>query len=437
MAIKEKLTASVLNKYSKEPPSEDVYDTDLKGFHIRAGKKGLTFRIFYRNLTGQQKVFTIGSYGVFTAATAREEAKKVLALVAQGRDPRFEIEQAKKQKQLQDQQTLRAYLEGPYSVYQSRKKSGDHTIGILNKHFSEWFDRPLNSLNQADVEYWQSKLESQGKAFPTIKRTYGALQTLLNHAAEKAVIDTNPIKAVKLDEPAMSEEALISAGTARRYLEESEISSLFEGIEQYQTLKRDQRANSREHGKDYLPDLSNVAYVDHVKPFILTMFYTGFRPGDLFGLRWEHINLKFKTITKTIEKTAHHQPEPRTFPIGEAPVAVLNSWWEQCGKPKSGYVFPGKTGDRMSKTAMQKPWAKVRMFGKLPEDLDLYTLRHNFASQLIMNGADLLTVSKLMAHKDIQTTIEHYGHLKSDHARDFVNSFCSKYSVPNASKECA
>ena len=68
----------------------------------------------------------------------------------------------------------------------------------------------------------------------------------------------------------------------------------------------------------------------------------------------------------------------------------------------------------------------MRKFAELPSDLVLYTLRHNFASQLVMAGADLLAVSKLMAHSDIQTTIQHYAHLRPDHTRDIVEAFAQQ-----------
>ena len=215
----------------------------------------------------------------------------------------------------------------------------------------------------------------------------------------------------------------------RRYLESEEVDALFAGLEAYQEEKRTQRRNSRAHGKAYLPDLEGVHYVDHVAPWMLTMFYTGFRPGDLFGLRWEHVNLDFRTIRKVIEKTAHHHPDPMTFPLSTAVVKVLRSWHGQQGQPKTGLVFPSpRNGKRMSQTAMQKPWAAVRKLGGLPDDLLLYSLRHNFASQLVMAGVDLLTVSKLMAHSDIQTTIKYYAHLRPDHSRDAVEVFANYFN---------
>ncbi len=156
----------------------------------------------------------------------------------------------------------------------------------------------------------------------------------------------------------------------RRYLEAEEVLALFAGLEAYQEAKREQRRGSRAHGKAYLPDLDGVAYVDHVTPWILTMYYTGFRPGDLFGLRWDHVNLAFRTVRKTIEKTAHHREEPQTFPLSTEVVDVPKAWHQQQGKPTTGLVFPSpRNGKRMSATAMQKPWATVRKLAGLPSDL--------------------------------------------------------------------
>ncbi|WP_046077776.1 site-specific integrase [Halomonas sp. HG01] len=421
-----KLTTKALEQLSRQPPVDSVFDTELPGFHVRPSKRGLTFRLYYRTKTGRQRILTLGRYGTLTAAQARKDATEALAIVAQGGDPRAVLEEAKAEEERQQQQTLRAYLDGPYAVTQRRKKDGAATLRRIHHAFEGWLDTPMSEISRADVERWQGEREAKGEAYSTSKRSLGALKTLLAHAAERKVIPANPLARISLQRPAMSEEEMAGQASLRRYLETEEVTALFAGLDAYQDGKREQRRLSRAHGKAYLPDLDSVAFVDHVKPWILMMYYSGFRPGDITGLRWEHVNLTFGTIRKVIEKTAHHHPDPMTFPLSSAVVKVLSTWHQQQGEPKTGLVFPSsRNGGRMDKTSMQKPWAKVRKLSGLPDDLQLYSLRHNFASQLVMAGTDLLAVSKLMAHSDIQTTIAHYAHLRPDHTRDAVEAFAA------------
>ncbi|MDR5900413.1 site-specific integrase [Halomonas vilamensis] len=432
MKKKEKLTKKTLDRLANElPEGYEIWDTDLPGYHVRGRRGWLALRVSYYNNARQRRVLTLGRYGTRTAAQAREDAREALAIVAQGGDPRAVLEEARAEAQRQQQQSLRAYLEGPYTAFQNRRKDGKGTLRRIEKDFSDWLDKPMGSLSRSDVERWQTKEEAAEKprAFQTLKRSYDALQALLAHAAERNMIPANPLKGVKLQKPALTGEELAEQGAERRFLEPEEVKALFAGLEAYQEEKRVQRRSSRVHGKVYLPDLDHVAYVDHVKPWILTMFYTGFRPGDLFGLQWEHVHLNSKKIRKVIEKTAHHHPEPMSFPLSTVVLNVLDTWCHQQGKPKTGLVFPSpRNGKRMDPTAMQKPWANIRQLAGLPRELQMYSLRHNFASQLVMSGVDLLTVSKLMAHSDIQTTIKYYAHLCPDHAQDAVEAFAMQVS---------
>nr|WP_298380719.1 site-specific integrase [uncultured Halomonas sp.] len=433
---KMKLTAKVLERLAMTLPEKDVWDTELAGFHVRAGKRGLTFRLYYRTKTDKRRLLTLGAYGPLTAAQARMRATEALAIVAQGGDPRAVLEEAKIEARRQQEQTLRAYLEGPYALAQRRKKDGTGTLNRIRHAFADWLDKPMSSLTHADVERWQGEREAKGEAHNTSKRHFGALKTMLAHAAERKVIPDNPLARISLQRPAMTDDEMAEQACQRRYLETEEVQALFNGLEAYQEKKRAQRRRSRAHGKAYLPDLDSVYYADHVMPWILIMYYTGFRPGDIFGLRWEHVNLTFVNMRKVVEKTAHQRPEPQAFPLSSSAMGVLKTWHRQQGQPKVGLVFPsGRNGQRMSSSAMKRPWKIIRELSGLPEELHLYTLRHNFASQLVMAGTDLLTVSKLMGHSDIQTTIQYYAHLRPDHARDAVESFAQSYGTSCQAKE--
>lgn len=427
---KTKLTAKALSTFSNTTKErEKIWDTELKGFHALRLKSSISFRLFYRNAEGKQRTTTLGQYPALTADQARKLAKEALGRIASGEDIQETKLAARREAESRHHQTLGAYLDGPYTAYQNRKKSGDQTLATIRKHYKSWLNRPLDSITPKDISRWQAEKEAEKLHYQTIKRTYGALKTCLNQALKAGIIESHQLEKCQLEKPHLTESDLALSGTSRRFLSEDETAAFFHGIEAYHKEKQQQRRNSRAHGKAWLPCLDDVPYTDHVSPWLLTMFYTGFRPGDLFGLRWEHVNLHFRTIRKTIEKTAHHQPEPRTFPISKPLVEVLQQWSEQNGKPTAGHVFPSeRTGKRMDKKSMQKPWRKIKEYGGITVDMDLYTLRHNFASQLIFSGADLLTVSKLMAHTDIQTTIKHYGHLQPDLARNCVDNFAEQHT---------
>ena len=61
------------------------------------------------------------------------------------------------------------------------------------------------------------------------------------------------------------------------------------------------------------------------------------------------------------------------------------------------------------------------------EGANLHTLRHTFASHVIMKGVDPRTVQEYMGHSTIQVT-EKYSHLSKSHKREAINvlSFAEK-----------
>ena len=286
-------------------------------------------------------------------------------------------------------------------------------------------DKELTDINARDVHQWQIEMESKDLKFRSIECPFEKFTTMLNHAVKNGFIESHQLDKVTLEKHQLSQDA-IDSSNKRICLTKEQIANFFNALDSYQEIKRTQRRNSRKHGRKYLLDLDTVEYVDHKKPWLLFMYYTGFRHGDIFGLQWEHINFQNNTIRKVIEKTAHQCPEPKTFPIAKPLVNILKTWQKQMGNPTSGLVFISpKTNKRFNSKAMNDPWIILRELANLPKELELYTLRHNFASHLIINGADLLSVSKLMSHENIQTTIRYYGHLLPNQNKNLVDDFAS------------
>lgn len=86
---------------------------------------------------------------------------------------------------------------------------------------------------------------------------------------------------------------------------------------------------------------------------------------------------------------------------------------------KSSYVFP-HSGGGIIRVKLRERLIRIAKDAEIGDLTKVHTLRHTFASHLVMNGVDLPTVQKLLGHSDIQTTMI-YAHLAPDHLADAVN----------------
>lgn len=415
-------------------PKQDLWDagtrSSVKDLHLRKLSKAAAWRYRWIDITGKRRFEKLGNYPNLTLEAAREAAKQFAAKISIGFNP---IEEKARIREAATN-TAQNYLDEVYRQTLKGKKSGHETEQYFSRHFADLMDKPMSELSAKDITKWQNYMIERGLSFSTMKRSYGAFKTSLNHAVSKGYLDSNPLDNVKLDSIQETTEQAIERKKRRTYLTVEQMKALIGALDTYQEITRAQRRNSRLHGKPYLPDLDQVEFVDHVKPVVLFAFYTGFRPGDIYSLYWEHVNLnKFApNIHKVIEKTAHKKPEPRTFPLNAELVEALKKWRKQQGNPTSGPVFPNpQTGKPFAKQAMKKKWEQIRKLAGLPEELQFYSLRHNFISQLVMKGHDLMSIAALAGHSDIQMIIDHYGHLQPNNLKSIISESFADLVRPN------
>ena len=403
----------------------------ISGLHLLKLKRGGSWRYRYTDRTGRRRVATIGGYPAKKPQEAAEDARQWRIKDA---DPLHEKKTQRsaaiQAEELAKQRTLDKYLRGTYTRHQDRKKSGGETLATIKHNFAGWMDRDMATLTRADVTEWQQKREEAGRAHATLQRAFGALKTMLRHATRQdpPVLETNPLEGVTLERPtdkARAEELSAERAAARRLLTADEIQGLHTGLSAFAEELRRQRRNSRQHGKPDLPNLDTVAYPHWSIPFTYTALYTGLRPGDLYSLTWQELNVAFGRLMKVPEKTRHH-PDPARIVMTLPPdlLAIVRAWWEQHGKPESGLVFPSpETGRRMDKKAHGRPWVRIKKLGGLPQDLAFYSLRHHFISALVAAGVPLLTVAQLAGHKSASMIERHYGHLCPRTAADALAVF--------------
>jgi integrase len=125
---------------------------------------------------------------------------------------------------------------------------------------------------------------------------------------------------------------------------------------------------------------------------------TGWRSGEVLGLRWSEIDLPRRTATLGDTKTGRS-----VRPLPWAACEVLSSL---IGRGE--LVFPATRGSgRM--TGFPKLWAKIARLASLPLEVTPHTLRHSFASLAGDLGYSETTIAALVGHRG-RTMTSRYVH---------------------------
>lgn len=159
-----------------------------------------------------------------------------------------------------------------------------------------------------------------------------------------------------------------------------------------------------------------------------TLFSTGLRVSELAGLNRDTINLNRKEFG-IVGKGG----KERVVFVSDSAVDSLNRYLEarqDTFKPLfirfQGKVNPEEDGEAMRLT----PRSIERIVEKYVKQLGFsvkatpHTLRHSFATDLLINGADIRSVQEMLGHSNISTT-QIYTHVTNAHLKDVHKAFHS------------
>jgi site-specific recombinase XerD len=93
----------------------------------------------------------------------------------------------------------------------------------------------------------------------------------------------------------------------------------------------------------------------------------------------------------------------------------------------SGAVDMQKTGEKMRLTtrSIQRIVSRYAKKSGLPVEATPHTLRHSFATDLLISGADIRSVQEMLGHESIRTT-QVYTHVTNRHLKEVHKAFHSR-----------
>jgi integrase len=221
--------------------------------------------------------------------------------------------------------------------------------------------------------------------------------------------------------------------------------------------------------EEVVPVLANVP--DRWRCLFAAALYTGMRKGELLGLRKEDIDLGARLITI---RRSHERDTTKGGHADAVPIAAeLSPYLEVAmAASKTALVFPGRDGRLLSRRVQleqvlrralrraniltgyrhtcrpkecgyveQAPDGEIRWCPKCRMKLwpvgqvrpiRFHHIRHTTASLLMMAGADLPAVQRIMRHTDPRITTEFYGHLAPGYLRNAIDRLAFEAKAPEA-----
>ena len=181
-----------------------------------------------------------------------------------------------------------------------------------------------------------------------------------------------------------------------------------------------------------------------------TAIFTGLRKGELFALRKVDVDLPRRLLTVAgshdndttkgghtdvipiatelvpfLEQAMARSPSELVFPAPDGGqwradtdlpsvlrtalkrAEIVTGWKHVCRRKGCGFnILANDKAERRCDKCNMRLWPKAQV-----RPIRFHDLRHSTASLLVMKGASLAAVQKILRHADIQTTIKTYTHL--------------------------
>ncbi|MCQ2219023.1 MAG: site-specific integrase [Paludibacteraceae bacterium] len=162
--------------------------------------------------------------------------------------------------------------------------------------------------------------------------------------------------------------------------------------------------------------------------------FTGLRIGEVCGLKWSDYNVANNTLTinRTIERiyttdygerksrvvvsTPKTASSNRTIPVSKELQKVMKELWKVVNKD---YYIISNSEKPMEPRTYRNYYNKVLTQLGIAK-LKFHGLRHSFATRCIENNCDYKTVSVLLGHADVSTTMNLYVHPNMEHKKKCI-----------------
>lgn len=278
---------------------------------------------------------------------------------------------------------LNEFLE--YLEYQKNySKDTIHSYGIDIKEYINYLKK--ESIDLLDMDYELVRLyliflnDNKDKN-STISRKISALRSFYKYLLNKKYVSNNPFSLVTLPK----KQRLLP-----RFFYYNELEELFSCC-----------------------DLNS--YLGQRDRLILEILYaTGVRVSEL-------VNIKLSDINNYEIRVLGKGNKERIVRFGEYAEDILDLYLKEgyrfLNKKHSEYLFINNCGEQLTTRGIRYILDKIISKTKVEKKISPHMLRHSFATHLLNEGCDILTVQELLGHESLSAT-SIYTHITNDRLKE-------------------
>lgn len=295
--------------------------------------------------------------------------------------------------------TVDAWYKQWKATYKDPKGLTPKSLGMYDEKYNGYIKPAIGRMKLKDVKdiHLQRLLNGQaGRSASHVKKIRMVLQEMFRRARQSRLIPYDPAELLEL--PTVTERR-------RRSITDQEREAILA-----------------------------VAETHRSGLWVLTMLYTGMRPGETAALTWSDVDFERNEIHVHAAKESGSSKikGPKTSSgVRDIPIhaALLPKLLAAKGQP-SAPVFPTGSGGQQNENSLRRLWTGFRraldiymgaetyrnqiIQSVVAEDLTPYCLRHTFCSDLQRAGVPINVAKELMGHSDIQMTANIYTHKDAD-----------------------
>ncbi len=281
------------------------------------------------------------------------------------------------------------YIDKFLEYLKSVKKHSDNTIISYQddlKELASVLNNNIIDIDEEDIKKYLNYLYDKSYNKNTISRKLSGVRSFYNYLYNHDIIKINYFTDVHNPKKIRS---------LPHYLKTSEIDKVLDNTNEV------------------------TLYGERNKLIVELLYVTGLRVSELVNIKLKDID-KYNKSIKILGKGSKERIVYYEDNCSKLLNKYLNNTRRKLDKNNSEYLLLNKFGNKLS-TRMIRNILNNLTIGTSIEQIYPHMIRHTFATTMLNNGADLMTVKELLGHESINTT-SIYTHVTNEQIRKVFDS---------------